>query len=134
MHQFGRNSGRSRPRGSWPTVTDVTRSLLPPGTPGVGLGFSAVRSVGPSGRAGHRGRDEPAAPARGGALALSDLKRVLTGIRADVVEAERSVLQVHTRVDAAAQFSDPELAAQIGQLLSRLADLRSRAGPALAHA
>ena len=46
---------------------------------------------------------------------LADLQRVLTGIGADVVEADLAVSQVHTRFDAEGRISDPELADRIKQ-------------------
>lgn len=59
---------------------------------------------------------------RGGASALSDLQRVLTAIRADVVEADLAIPQVHTRFDAEGRISDSELGARITQLLVNLAE------------
>jgi chromate reductase, NAD(P)H dehydrogenase (quinone) len=58
----------------------------------------------------------------GGASALSDLRRVLTGIGAEVVEAELAVAHVHTRIDAGDAISDPELAAQFKQLILKVVD------------
>ena len=70
----------------------------------------------------------------GGALALSDLHRVLTGIGAEVVEADLAISQVNTRFDAEGQISDSELADRITQLLVKVAEQAAARGPALACA
>ena len=57
----------------------------------------------------------------GGASALSDLKRLLMRIRADVVDAELAVGKVHTKV-VDGKIADPELADQIDQLLAAIAE------------
>jgi chromate reductase, NAD(P)H dehydrogenase (quinone) len=70
----------------------------------------------------------------GGASALSDLRRVFTRIHADIVEADLTVPLVHTRIDAVNDlFSDPQLASQIEQLLTKVAEHAARV-PALAGA
>jgi chromate reductase, NAD(P)H dehydrogenase (quinone) len=56
----------------------------------------------------------------GAATALSDLKRVLTATRADVIEADLAIGNVHTRVDAEGRISDPDLAARVDQLLAKV--------------
>lgn len=56
----------------------------------------------------------------GGAAAASDLERVLTRIRAEVVQTELVVPLVHTRLEDDS-FTDCALAAQINQVLIRLA-------------
>jgi chromate reductase len=68
----------------------------------------------------------------GGASALSDLERVLTGIGADVVAADLVVPQVHTRIDAEGGISDPELADGVMQLLIKVAGYAVARRPALA--
>jgi chromate reductase, NAD(P)H dehydrogenase (quinone) len=70
----------------------------------------------------------------GGASALSDLQRVLTGIGADVIEADLSVPLVYTRFDAQGQIWDLELASRITELLARVARYAAARGPALACA
>jgi chromate reductase, NAD(P)H dehydrogenase (quinone) len=57
----------------------------------------------------------------GAASALSDVQEVLSALRAEVVEADLAVGQVHTRIDAAGKISDPELAARVTELLVKLA-------------
>jgi chromate reductase len=66
----------------------------------------------------------------GAASALSDLKRVLTAVRAEVIEAELAIPQVHTRVDAHGSISDSELADRIRQLLVTVVTHVSAGGPA----
>jgi chromate reductase, NAD(P)H dehydrogenase (quinone) len=56
----------------------------------------------------------------GGASALSDVERVLSVIGADVVEAQLTVPQVHSRFDTDGRISDPELAARIEELLVKV--------------
>jgi chromate reductase, NAD(P)H dehydrogenase (quinone) len=69
----------------------------------------------------------------GGENALGDLKRVLTRIRADVVDAELAVPLVHSRIDDS-RYSDPELATQVDRLLAKLADHVRRGMPVLVDA
>jgi len=57
----------------------------------------------------------------GAGSAVSDVERVLTVLRAEVLEAELAVGQVHTRIDADGEISDPELAVQVTELLTKLA-------------
>jgi chromate reductase len=57
----------------------------------------------------------------GAASALSDVQGVLSILRAEVVEADLAIGQVHTRIDAEGRISDPELAARITELLVKLA-------------
>jgi chromate reductase len=58
----------------------------------------------------------------GGASALADVRKVITILGADVIEAELSVPQVHTRFDAEGLICDPQLADQMDQLLTKIAD------------
>lgn len=57
----------------------------------------------------------------GAASALSDVREVLSALRADVVEADLAIGQVHTRIDAAGGISDLELGARVTELLVNLA-------------
>jgi len=58
----------------------------------------------------------------GGASALSDLTRLLTAIRAELIETDLTVPLVHTRIDSKDQFCDAELAGRVDQLLAKVAD------------
>lgn len=58
---------------------------------------------------------------RGGAWALTDLRKVLTVIGVDLVEADLAVGQIHTRLDAEGHISEPDLARRIAQLIGELA-------------
>jgi chromate reductase len=58
----------------------------------------------------------------GGASALADVRKVITVLGADVIEAELTVPQVHTRLDADGFICDPQLADRMGQLLTKIAD------------
>ncbi len=57
----------------------------------------------------------------GAASALSDVQEVLSVLRAEVVEADLAIGQVHTRIDAEGTISDPELAVRLAELLVKLA-------------
>jgi chromate reductase, NAD(P)H dehydrogenase (quinone) len=57
----------------------------------------------------------------GAASALSDVHDVLSILRADVVRSELAIGQIHTRIDADGEISDPELAARVTELLVMLA-------------
>jgi chromate reductase len=57
----------------------------------------------------------------GAASALADVKKVITLLGAEVVEAELAVAGVHARFDADGMISDPDLAAQMEGLLAKLA-------------
>ena len=57
----------------------------------------------------------------GGASALADVKKVITLLGADVIAADLAVPQVHTRFDAQGLISDPDLADQMDQLLTKIA-------------
>ena len=57
----------------------------------------------------------------GAASALSGVREVLSVLRAQVVETDLAIGQVHTRIDAEGKISDPELAARVTELLVRLA-------------
>jgi chromate reductase len=70
----------------------------------------------------------------GGASALSDVKRVLTLLGAEVVGAELAIGQVHTRIDAEGRISDPGLAGQIKELLVKMAQHAPTIGPTLVDA
>jgi chromate reductase, NAD(P)H dehydrogenase (quinone) len=56
----------------------------------------------------------------GGASALSDVRKVITLLGAEVVEADLAIGQVHTRIDAEGRISDPELAARVTELLVKV--------------
>jgi hypothetical protein len=58
----------------------------------------------------------------GGACALADVRKVITLLGADVIEAELTVPQVHTRFDAEGLICDPQLENRMDQLLTRIAD------------
>ncbi len=57
----------------------------------------------------------------GAVSALSDVKAVLSALRADVIEADLAIGQVHARIDAKGEISDPELAVRVMELLVKLA-------------
>jgi chromate reductase len=57
----------------------------------------------------------------GGASALSDVRKVLTILGADIVEADLTVAEVHTRIDAEGSFSDPDLALRVTRLVVNVA-------------
>jgi chromate reductase len=57
----------------------------------------------------------------GAGSALSDVREVLSILGADVVEADLAIGQVHTRIDAAGEISDPELGVRVTELLVKLA-------------
>lgn len=57
----------------------------------------------------------------GGMSALSDVRKVITLLGAEVVEADLTIGQVHTRIDEG-RISDPELAARITELLLKVAN------------
>jgi chromate reductase, NAD(P)H dehydrogenase (quinone) len=57
----------------------------------------------------------------GAASALCDVQEVLSVLRAEVVEADLAVGQVHTRIGAEDEISDPELAARVTKVLVKLA-------------
>jgi chromate reductase, NAD(P)H dehydrogenase (quinone) len=57
----------------------------------------------------------------GAASALSDVQEVLSALRADVVEAHLAIGQVHTRINAEGEISDPELAVRVTELVVKLA-------------
>jgi chromate reductase, NAD(P)H dehydrogenase (quinone) len=73
-------------------------------------------------------RDKPVAAVgtsplpTGGACALADVRKVITLLGADVIEAELTVPQVHTRFNATGLLCDPQLEDQMDQLLIRIAD------------
>jgi chromate reductase, NAD(P)H dehydrogenase (quinone) len=57
----------------------------------------------------------------GAASARSEVERIVSLIGADLVEADLAIGQVHTRLGAEGEISDPALAARITELLLRLA-------------
>lgn len=65
----------------------------------------------------------------GAASAVSEVERVLTALRAEVVDAELAIGQVHTRIGADGEISDPELAVRVTELLDKLA--RAAASPSV---
>jgi chromate reductase len=71
---------------------------------------------------------------RGGSGALADVRKVLTALRAEVIDADLAIGQVHTRIDAEGRISDPELAAQMATLLAKLAEHVPAHDPAMAGA
>ena len=58
----------------------------------------------------------------GGACALADVRKVITLLGADVIEAELTVPQVHTRFDADGLICDPQQADRMDQLPTKIAD------------
>jgi chromate reductase, NAD(P)H dehydrogenase (quinone) len=58
----------------------------------------------------------------GGMSALSDVRKMITLLGADVVEADLTIGQVHTRIDAEGRISDAALAARVTELLVKVAN------------
>lgn len=58
----------------------------------------------------------------GAASAVSDVVRVISALKADVIDAELTIPAVHTRLDEEGRIADPELATRIGELLARVAE------------
>jgi chromate reductase len=58
----------------------------------------------------------------GGASALADVRKVITLLGADIIEAELTVPQVHTRFDAEGLICDPQLVDRMDQLIAKIAD------------
>jgi len=63
----------------------------------------------------------------GAVSALGNVRDVLSILRAEVVGSDLAVGQVHTRINAEGEISDPDLAARITELLVKLTD-SARAG------
>jgi chromate reductase, NAD(P)H dehydrogenase (quinone) len=63
----------------------------------------------------------------GAASALLGVHEVVSLLRAQVVEADLAIGQVHTRIDGEGKISDPELATRVTELLVKLAQ-SARAG------
>jgi chromate reductase len=58
----------------------------------------------------------------GGAGALADVRKVITLVGADIIEAELTVPLVHTRFDTEGLICDPQLANRMDELLTKIAD------------